>query len=151
MSRALIIPFILVLLVGGTSQSFATNTPTIELEKTVHFLTPGGEDVVVEPGTYEVEAADEWLRLIPQRGHRIDAILMNAQVGKHEEVIKSPHAKSEQRGEDQHLVALMLPNGTTLEAVGYENQQLRSDDPISKSYRPISLLKKWGLTLVWLP
>ena len=118
MSRALIIPFILVLLVGGTSQSFATNTPTIELEKTVHFLTPGGEDVVVDPGTYEVEAADEWLRLIPQRGHRIDAILMNAQVGKHEEVIKSPHAKSEQRGEDQHLVALMLPNGTTLEAVG---------------------------------
>ena len=36
--------------------------PTINLDRVVHFFTPGG-DVVVEVGKYDVEAAEEWLRL----------------------------------------------------------------------------------------
>ncbi len=102
----------------------------------MHFLAPGGDDVVVEPGGYDVEAADEWLQLIPQRGHRTDAILLEAQGKSHEEVIKSPHAKSEQSGEGQHLLALMLPNGTTLEAVG-SYSRVRSRGLSSRFRRPM--------------
>jgi len=58
MSRALIIPFILSLFVGGASPALATNAPILELETAVHFLTPGGEDVRLDAGTYEVEATD---------------------------------------------------------------------------------------------
>jgi len=56
MSRTLFIPFIVLLFLGLTSPSFATNSPTIELDAAVHFLTPGGEDVLLHPDPYQVDA-----------------------------------------------------------------------------------------------
>ena len=43
-------------------------TPTIALQNAVHFLTPAGEELLVAPGTYEVDAAQEGLRLKPAGG-----------------------------------------------------------------------------------
>jgi len=49
-----------VLMVGRFSNVTAEgSTPIIELEQSVHFFAPSGDDVLVEAGEYEVEAAEE--------------------------------------------------------------------------------------------
>lgn len=91
---------------------------SVELERAVHFLSPSGDDVVIGPGAFVVEAAEEWLRFIPQGGNRTDAVLVQAGAAQHGESINVSTAQSQMVGEDQHLVALLLPNGTRLEAEG---------------------------------
>jgi hypothetical protein len=118
MSRMFLIPFLMVLLVGVTSPGLAINTPTIELEKTVHFLTPGGEDVVVEQGRYEVGQASEWLHLSPVGGEKTYAILVEAQPIDHHETIEVPTTLSRSEHEDEYRIILLLPDGTGLEALG---------------------------------
>ena len=49
---------------------------TIALERASHFLTTDGSNILIPPGTYTIEAAEEWLRLIP--GERRDAWLLEA-------------------------------------------------------------------------
>jgi len=75
---------------GGTLASLVTAdtvppTPTIALQKAVHFLTAAGEDLVVAPGTYEVDAAKEGLRLKPTGGKETEAVLVQAQALPHGE------------------------------------------------------------------
>lgn len=46
---------------SGFGSRVTANTASsiiLELPQAVHFLAPGGEDVVVGPGTYEVEAVE---------------------------------------------------------------------------------------------
>ena len=120
MSRTFLILFLMVLLVGVASPGLATNTPTLELETAVHFLTPGGEDVQLEAGIYEVEATDTGLKLLPEGGARTDIILLEAIVGDHEEPLDTPavrYGPAEDQEDVIHL-ALLLPNGTGHEAVG---------------------------------
>jgi hypothetical protein len=127
MSRALIIPFFMLLLLGVTSPGLATNTPTIELEAAVYFLSPGGDVVLVEPGTYETEATEEWLQLIPQGGERNEALLLAAQAVTHTEILKVPRALSLGGEHDIHMVALFLPDGTGLWMMGsYSGIRTRS-------------------------
>ena len=71
------------------------NNPIITLERSIHFLAPDGSDVLVPPGTYTLEAAEEWLRLIP--GERHNAYLLEAEPSSHEENIKEPMAVLESR------------------------------------------------------
>ena len=118
MSRTILIPFLLVLLMGVPSAGLATNTPTIELEKTVHFLTPGGEDVVIEKGRYEVGQASEWLHLAPVGGEKTDAILVESQPIDHQETIEVPTTSTRSEHEDEYVIILLLPDGTGLEALG---------------------------------
>lgn len=92
--------------------------PTIALQKAVHFLTAAGEDLVVEPGTYEVEAAKEGLQLTPQGGEGAKAVVVQAQALPHGESLTAPKIDVGPAGEDQYRVALLLPDGTSLEAVG---------------------------------
>jgi hypothetical protein len=47
---------------GFVTAATVASAPTITLEKAVHFTTPAGEDVVVGPGTYDVEVVKEGLR-----------------------------------------------------------------------------------------
>jgi hypothetical protein len=118
MPRTTFIPFIVILCLGVTNLSLATTTPTIELEQSVHFLTPGGEDVVVEQGRYEVGQASEWLHLTPVGGEKTDAILVEAQPIDHEEMIEVPTILSHSEHEDAYVILLLLPDGTGLEALG---------------------------------
>jgi hypothetical protein len=86
------------------------------LELTVHFLNPGGEDVVVNPGSYYVEPAEEWIRLIS--GERTDAILIQAQPITHGEKLDSAQLLSVPGEADRHHLLILFPNGTGLESVG---------------------------------
>lgn len=118
MSRMLLIPVLMVLLVGVASPGLATNSPTIELDTAVHFLTPGGDDVVVEQGRYEVGQSSEWLHLSPVGGEKTDAILVEAQLINHHETIEVPTTLSRSEQEDEYVIMLLFPDGTGLEALG---------------------------------
>ncbi len=102
-------------------QATETDNPTIiTLEKPVHFLGTDGSDALAEPGEYSVEAAEEWLKLIP--GHaRQNALLVESSKGTHDEDIPEPVALSvpgEEDVPDTHVVTLLLPGGESIEAVG---------------------------------
>ena len=89
---------------------------TIELETPVHFLAPDGSDVIIEPGHYQVEAAESWIRLIP--GERRDALLLIAQSAMHAESLTTPQADLRPIDEDTKSIVLHLPGGRSLEALG---------------------------------
>ena len=102
---------------AAPTASFATTT--VILDQPVHFTTAEGSDVVLEAGEYDVAAADDWLRVMPNGGTAVDALLLEAQVAKHEETLKAPLGISAQgESPDTHHLALLLPNGTRLEVVG---------------------------------
>jgi len=108
--------FVLLALV---TPAFATDTiggPTVTLDQAIHFFATDGSDVVVEPGTYLVEATEEWLRVIP--GERRDALLLEAQSTAHEEMVADPIARLIQGEEGQYSLVLLLPDGRAMEAIG---------------------------------
>jgi len=111
---------IVVCICGSSSIRASENSPTITLEQPIHFLAPDGSDVLVPPGTYTVEQAEDWLRLIP--GERHNAYLLEAEPASHEENIEVPMATlvSSDEGEspDRHVVMLLLPEGQGLAATG---------------------------------
>jgi hypothetical protein len=106
------------LMVNTAASSSALEVPSVKLEKTVHFLSPGGDVTLVKPGTYETEVTEEWLRLIPQGDERNQAILLAAQAVTHTETLKAPRALSIGGEQDVHMVALFLPDGSGLWAMG---------------------------------
>jgi len=97
----------------------STHSPsptTLTLDRAVHFLAADGSDMLVQPGTYQLEEADEWLRLIP--GERRDALLLEAMRTRHDENLKISKALSRSNGADEYRLVLLLPDGTGLEAIG---------------------------------
>ena len=101
----------------GAAVTFAVTTVT--LDQSVHFTTAEGSDVVLDAGDYEVAAADEWLRVTPSEGQAVDALLLEAHVGSHEETLTAPLALSaEGETPDTHHLALLLRDGKRLEAIG---------------------------------
>ena len=101
--------------------SVPDETTTITLDQAVHFIGTDGSDAVADPGDYSVEAAQEWLRLIPGTERR-DALLIEAQPGTHEVKVEIPIVISTpgtEPGElDIHIVQLLYPDGTSLVATG---------------------------------
>ena len=89
---------------------------TLTLDQAVHFIAADGSDVLVQPGTYQLEVAEKWLRLIP--GERRDALLLEAQQYQHEEILDTPKSVIEEKEEDAHRLMLLLPGGKALEAIG---------------------------------
>jgi len=116
--------FWLAIVVGGTTGVFANTTEsTIELPKAIHFLTPAGDDVEVGPGTYHVEAAEAWLKLVPEGEGPASAILLEATVGEHDKPVADPSIRLDQDPENQDVfhLAMLQPGGMGLEAVGTES------------------------------
>ncbi len=91
----------------------------ITLEAAVHFLAPDSSDVLVQPGTYKVESAENSLRFIPEMGN---PQLIGAQVSTHEEDLDAPLVVSlagqVEEYKDIYMVMLLLPEGKSLEAAG---------------------------------
>lgn len=101
--------------------SVPDETTTITLDQAVHFVGPDGSDVVADPGEYSVEAAEEWLRLIPGTERR-NALLIEAQPGTHEVKVEIPIVISTPGTEpdetDLHIVQFLSPDGASLVATG---------------------------------
>ena len=107
---------------GLVEKSYAAlgdSLTTIELDVPLHFLAPDGSDVVIQPGRYQVEAAESWLRLIP--GERRDALLLIAQSAMHTEPLVTPQAHASSIDDETQAIVLLLPGGRSLEAIGSVN------------------------------
>ena len=117
------ISFTLVFLIplGNTLASTSDDVMTITLEKPVYFFGTDGSPVIAKAGEYTVEAAEEWIKLIPGKQRR-DALLLETEKGTHEVGAEIPIALSipgdNAEELNRHYVQLLLPDGTSLEANG---------------------------------
>ncbi len=119
MSRIYWSLFCITLLFCPQTSFGSTNSPsttTLTLDQALHFLAADGSDVLVQPDTYQLEVAEEWLRLVP--GKRRDALLLEAHQTQHDETLHSPKAMVTENDDDEHRLVLLLPGGTGLEAIG---------------------------------
>ena len=92
---------------------------TITVDRAVHVTTAEGSDLVLDVGDYVVESAEEWIRITPSNGKAVDAHLLEAHTGKHEESLTDPLAISATGIEpDSHHLVLLLPDGKSFEATG---------------------------------
>lgn len=134
----------IILLIGSVATSYAgSELSSVEMEKAVHFLSPGGDIFHVEPGMYEMEATEEWLRLIPQGDERHQALLLAAQAVTHTEPLDAPRAFSLGGEQDVHMLALFLPDGSGLWVTGsYSGIRTRSAKIALQAKRRF-LQKKW--------
>ncbi len=108
---------------GTVPHSYATISDpltTIDIETPVHFLAPDGSPLVTESSIFSVEAAEDWIRLVPDQRH--NALLIEAKKGTHELELTDALALSVPDAEgthsDLHHIVLLLPNGNSLEATG---------------------------------
>ena len=101
---------------GSQTWALTNSSTSITIANAVHFVTPDGSDVLVEPGTYRLEMAEEWLRLVP--GERKDALLLEASNIQHDEILEVATALSHSEAPDTHRIALLLPGGIGLQAIG---------------------------------
>ncbi|MCA9471573.1 MAG: hypothetical protein MRJ96_08300 [Nitrospirales bacterium] len=133
-----IIGIVLSLIILGIAlKSHAESTNalnTIELEVPIHFLTPDGSDLRIGAGEYVVEPAQDWIRIIPSHGLAMDAYLLEAHVGRHQESLKTPLALSVTGIEpDSHHLVLLLPDGKSFEATGsYSGIRSRAGSKLSR-------------------
>ena len=106
--------------IDQASETPVIGATSVVFDRAVHFLAPGGGDQSANPGTYRVEAAEGNLRLIPAQGK--EGILVAANKGSHDVKIEVPIALSIPGGTEEeadlHVVELLSPDGSSLEAVG---------------------------------
>ena len=100
--------------------ALGSTQPSVEIPNSIHFLTPSGDDVEIPPGTYQVEAVESWLKLIPEGGESTEATLLEGTLGNHEENLTRPSSRLTQDPEnsDVYHLAVLLEDGTGVEAVG---------------------------------
>ncbi len=119
-------------LLGCLAVLYACSTPhstdtadqgeaTVEIDQSVHFLTPDGEDVIVSPGAYEIKVEKDGLRLIAEEGTSAESIVIDAESAKHEESVKNPTAIMLSEEKDSQVITLLLPDGKRWEASGSES------------------------------
>ena len=90
----------------------------VEIDRDTHFLTAAGEDVVVYPGAYLVQAEKEGLRLIADEGTGSESIVIEATGQPHDQKLTGPTALSVSEKEDEQVVVLLMPDGKGWEAIG---------------------------------
>jgi len=97
----------------------ALASTAITLEQPVHFIAIDGSAVRLAAGTYQIEAAEGWVKVVPQGGSPNEAVVLEAVAGTHNEPLEAPVAVSVPGDEDDvHHLVLLFPDGKTLEAVG---------------------------------
>ena len=94
--------------------------PTVEFNAPMHFLAPGGKDVKISVGTYHVEPTESYLKLLPDVGAGSAIIVIEAMKGWHEKELTKAivQAIPDAINPDIFHMAVLLPDGTGLEAVG---------------------------------
>ncbi len=101
----------------GTLPALASDSSTgIMVDQAVHFLTPEGNDVVVQPGAYELEGQREELLLRPQDGHA--SIPIQAQPTPFPDEADAPIGMAIPIPDEGIYLALVIPGHPGLEAMG---------------------------------
>ena len=123
MQRYFFSSFLFLLLLAfmlGDAIADKPSLPTVEFSIPMHFLAPGGEDVKISVGTYHVEPTESWLKLLPTGESGAAIILIEAMQGRHEAELTEAivQAKPDAINPDIFHMAVLLPDGTGLEAVG---------------------------------
>jgi len=91
--------------------------PALTLDTAIHFATPDGAPLLVEPDAYMVErTADAQLRLVPEKGDR--PILLAAVLTTHDIEVSKPFPLLLALNEDARNLVLLFPDGTALDAAG---------------------------------
>jgi hypothetical protein len=112
-------------LVFGTYPAAASESPTaVTIEKSVHFNSPEGNDVLVEPGTYEVAGKEEELQLVSKEG--LTPIHIHAQPTPFPDDVDLHIAMAIPIPGEGIYLALVIPDHPGLEAMGsYSGIQTR--------------------------
>ena len=122
----------------GTLPALASESSTaIMLDQAVHFLTPEGNDVVVPPGTYELERQGDELRLQAQDGQT--SISLQAQPTPFPDEVELPIGMAIPIPDEGVYLALAIPDHNGLEAMGsYSGIQTRgmSLHNLRKTFKP---------------
>ncbi|MBI5855731.1 MAG: SGNH/GDSL hydrolase family protein [Nitrospirae bacterium] len=106
------------------------SAPTVELPKTVHFVSPGGEDVVAEPGTYRVETLVGGLLRLSRERQASLFVKAEPITHEHEEELETATALTVSGVDLDHLsLALLMPGGHGLEAAGSFSGLRRQIEP----------------------
>lgn len=95
----------------------ATERLSVTLDKEVHFLAPDGTDKVLSPGEYTAKTHDEKsIQLTAVASGETTTI--QAEAGAHEQQVPALTPVAVASDEDIVHIVLLMPNGTTLDAVG---------------------------------
>lgn len=95
----------------------AASPPTVTIEKAIHFLTPSGDDVLVEPGTYQVETLGE--SSIRLRTSGKEPLVVNAEVVKLTKAMEAPAVViPDNKDPDAKYLVIKRPDGQALIATG---------------------------------
>ena len=124
LKNVLIISMLLSVFWVGIASADEHDPSQVELEKSLYFITPGGDPVRVHSGKYKIETKETWLQLTPTEGERFDAFLLEASEATHEEDFLTPSAfltTSFEKHPDIHHLVLYMPEGKAYEAMGSES------------------------------
>lgn len=105
----------------GLSAPGSQALPEVEFDQAVHFNSSHGDDILVTPGTYQVAATKDALRLMPQSAAKdhTDPWFVQAGTSVHDLKLETLDLLSivGEDGNAHHLVYLM-PGGQAFEAIG---------------------------------
>jgi len=90
----------------------------VEFDKTVHFQSSDGKDIVLAPGGYTVEVAEAGLLLTSTDKEGSEGVVVRAQPTTHQEDVEAPEPVAVSGGEDQQVVMMVMPGGKALQAIG---------------------------------
>jgi hypothetical protein len=126
----------MVFLPWGLALAISLSPTTITIFQAVHFLTPDGTDVIVNPGNYDVEAAGNVLRL--QSSNNTVPIHIQAGPTPFPDEVESPVAMAIPMPEGGIYLALAVPEGTGLEAMGFYSGIHARGAGVLQSRKPLS-------------
>ncbi len=137
---------ILVLVVGCATVKEDPSPTTIALDKSVHFVGPGGEDRSTPAGSYIVSmVAVDQLQLTPTTTDRerlqttIAALPVTVPIK-----LEAPAAVTLAQEGDEHYIVWVRPDGTGLEATGtYSGVMARKDCDPACVQRAMQRLKQY--------
>ncbi|GJL56586.1 MAG: hypothetical protein NPIRA02_37180 [Nitrospirales bacterium] len=104
---------------------------TVEIDETVYFPTPSGDDVAVLPGAYEIKTERYGIRLIAEEGTETESMLIEAKATNHGALIPRPMALMLSNKKASRVITLLRPNSERWDAWG----TTRSDEPARAAQR----------------
>lgn len=105
---------------GGACAFFnqeASERLMVTLDKPVHFLSLEGTDTALAPGEYTAKRHDEKSIELTATGSG-ETTVLQAEAGAHEQQLSVPTPVSVASDEDVVHIVLLMPDGTTLDAIG---------------------------------